>query len=62
MIVGLGISLSGCFGGCGAFVPVEVSKNDKLTEGTARQILKNNEYGYELQCPAFKPKGGFLSR
>lgn len=58
MIVGLAISLSGCFGGCAGWGPIMVSKEDKFSEGTARGILKHNEYGVALKCPAFKPKGG----
>ena len=61
MIAGLAISVSGCAGFmCGGFEPIRVSKDDQFTEGTARQILKNNEYGARMHCPAFKPKGGWF--
>jgi hypothetical protein len=57
VIAGLAISLGGCFGGCAGWAPILVSKEDKFSEGTARSILKHNEYGVALRCPAFKPKG-----
>ena len=61
VIAGLAISLSGCAGFmCGGFQPTYVSKDDQLTEGTARSILKNNEYGARMHCPTFKPKGGWF--
>lgn len=60
VIVGLGISLSGCFGGCAGWKPINPSKDDKLTDGTTKQILAHDEYGVALKCPAFKPKGGFF--
>lgn len=62
LIVGAGISLSGCMTGlCTGWGSIRPSKDDVLTEGTARQILKHNNYGLSLKCPAFKPKGGWLS-
>lgn len=42
---------------CTGWAPVYVSKEDKLSDGTAKSILKNNEYGVALRCPAFQPKG-----
>jgi hypothetical protein len=42
--------------GCAGWSPIMVSKSDKLTDGTARQILAHDEYGAALACPAFKPK------
>lgn len=42
---------------CGGFEPIYVSPEDKLTEQTARSILKHDEYGAKMGCPAFKPKG-----
>ena len=47
-------SLSGCSasGGkgieCAGFIPVYISSKDQLTDGTARQILQNNEAGLKL--------------
>jgi hypothetical protein len=61
VIVGSAISLAGCAGSvCTGWGPITVSKDDKLTDGTARQILKHDEYGASLHCPAFKPKGRFF--
>lgn len=61
MIGGLAISLSGCAGGtCAGWDAIYVSKDDKLTDGTAKQILKHDEYGAKLGCPAFKPKNKFF--
>lgn len=45
---------------CTGWGPIKISKDDKLTEGTARQILAHDEYGAALKCPAFKPKGGLF--
>ena len=60
-IAGLAISLAGCGGGpCAGWQAIYVSKQDKLTDGTAAQILKHDEYGAKLGCPAFKPKGGMF--
>lgn len=60
-IVGLAISLAGCAGGtCTGWNAIYVSKDDKLTPGTASQILKHDEYGAKLGCPAFKPKGSMF--
>lgn len=61
MIAGLAISLSGCASGvCTGWGPIKVSKEDVLSEGTAKQILAHDEYGARLKCPAFKPKGGWF--
>lgn len=50
--------LSSCAGGvCTGWSAIYVDPEDKLTDGTARQILKHDEYGASLKCPAFKPKG-----
>lgn len=58
MIVGLGLSVSGCAGSvCTGWSAIKVGKEDKLTDETAREILKHNEYGARLRCPAFKPGG-----
>jgi hypothetical protein len=55
---GLATSLTGCAGGtCAGWAAIYVSEDDKLTDGTAKQILKHDEYGAKLGCPAFKPKG-----
>lgn len=60
-IVGLAISLTGCGGGvCTGWHSISVSKQDKLTDETATEILKHNEYGARLKCPAFKPKGSWF--
>jgi len=57
VIVGLAISLAGCGGSvCTGWEPVYIKKEDKLTDTTARAILKNDEYGSSLHCPAFKHK------
>jgi len=59
LIVGVVTStLAGCGGGvCTGWSAIEISKKDKMTQGTERQILKHNEYGESLHCSAFKPKG-----
>lgn len=60
MIVGLGTILSGCASGvCTGWGPIYVDPKDKLTDGTAKQILKHDEYGARLKCPTFKPNGGW---
>lgn len=61
MIVGLAISVSGCAtGACTGWGPIKVGEGDQFTDETARDILKHNEYGARLKCPAFKPKGSGL--
>lgn len=56
MWLGLATLLSGCAGtgpgieACGAWRPILVSRQDVLTEGTARQILAHNETGRALGC------------
>lgn len=58
LIVGIGISLSGCLtDSCAGWKAIKPSKNDKLTDGTARQILAHDEYGESLGCRGFTPKG-----
>lgn len=62
VIVGAAMTLSSCGGGvCTGWGVVHARPGDKFTDSTAKEILGNNEYGAELKCPAFKPKGGFLS-
>jgi hypothetical protein len=57
LIAGGAISLGGCGGGvCTGWSATYISKDDKLTEGTARKILADNEYGASLHCPGFEPK------
>jgi hypothetical protein len=57
-IAGLALLLSGCGGGvCTGWAAIYVSSDDKLTEGTSKEILAHNEYGAKLGCSAFKPKG-----
>ena len=58
VIVGAATVLSGCAGGvCTGWGVVHSRPGDQFTDATAREILKNNEYGYALHCPAFKPRG-----
>lgn len=46
----LALLLSGCAGSnCGGWSAIYPSRADKLTEGTADQILKHNTYGAS-QC------------
>jgi hypothetical protein len=60
VIVGVA-TLSGCGGNvCTGWSATYISPDDKLTEQTAKKILKDNEYGASLHCPGFKPKGGWL--
>jgi hypothetical protein len=57
LIAGVAISLSGCGGAvCTGWSPIRPSKDDNLTDGTARQILKHDQYGASLRCPGFSPK------
>lgn len=61
VIVGLAMTASGCARfSCSGFAPIYVSKADKLTDGTAKAILKHDEYGAKLGCSAFKPKSKFF--
>lgn len=58
MIVGLALMTSSCGGGvCTGWAPILVGKDDTLSDKTATAILKHDEYGASLKCPAFKPKG-----
>lgn len=55
------VLLSSCGGGvCTGWSPIYIDPEDKLTDGTAKQILKHDEYGASLKCTAFKPKGGWF--
>ena len=61
MIAGLAISLGGCMAStCAGWEAIYVSNKDKLSEATAKAILKHDEYGLALKCPAFKAKGKFF--
>ena len=60
-IAGLALlTLSGCatMGACVGGEPIYVAEEDVLTDGTAKQILANNESGAKLSCPGFTPKKG----
>jgi hypothetical protein len=49
--------LSGCGGGtCAGWEAIYIRKADNFTDATAKEILKHDEYGRKLGCPAFKPK------
>jgi hypothetical protein len=57
LISGGAISLGGCGGGvCTGWSAIYVSKDDKLSEGTSREILAHNNYGQTLHCSGFTPK------
>jgi hypothetical protein len=58
LIVGLAIDLGGCAsaGVCAGWRPIFPSRDDKLTDRTARDILGHDEYGLALGCPGFTPK------
>lgn len=57
LISGVAISLASCGGGvCTGWSATYISKDDVLTEDTARKILKDNQYGESLHCPGFTPK------
>lgn len=45
---------------CAGWEAIYVSNKDKLSEATAKAILKHDEYGLALKCPAFKAKGKFF--
>lgn len=58
---------SGCasLNACGGFRYMYPSPQDKLTDGTAKQIAENNMYGEEQKCPErnslrAKPEPGLL--
>lgn len=59
-VVAMALLTSGCLGGtetsCVGWKPIFTSSSDKLTPGTARQVLDHNEYG-ERVCH-WKPPGG----
>ena len=58
MIAGLGVLTGSCGGSvCTGWSATYVSPDDKLTDATARKILRDNEYGAKLGCPGFKAKG-----
>lgn len=58
VIAGLGAINAGCASGvCTGWSAIYVSPDDKLTDGTAKQILKHDEYGARLKCPGFSPSG-----
>ena len=60
VIVGA-LSLSGCaMGPCAGWGVVHSRPGDAFTDKTAKEILKNNEYGAALKCPGFTPRGGRL--
>jgi hypothetical protein len=60
-LVGIGISLGGCGRfSCAGDSPIRPSKDDVLTEGTAKQILTYNETKQKLGCPGFSAKGKFF--
>jgi len=50
LLAGIGISFASCSTGCGGFHEFRPSKNDKLTDGTAKQMLAHNEFGAKQGC------------
>lgn len=44
-------------GNCTGWAPIKPSKEDKLSDGTAKQILAHDEFGAKQGCPGFKPAG-----
>jgi hypothetical protein len=47
----IAISMAGCAtDGCSGWSAIRPSRSDKLTDGTARQILAHNQFGVRQGC------------
>lgn len=56
-LLSIAVLTSGCAtSNCAGWRQINPSRNDVLTEGTAKQILGHNEFGERQDC--WKPGGG----